>query len=66
MALRCIWGTKECCGCGECQDVGKNRAFCELCRDEIPKGENSFSVSFYQTLCLKCYEIFNGEKPEGA
>ena len=60
MALVCVNGAKECCGCFQCreEDSGEAVSFCSLCGKRIDDGEE-YTELFYSTLCLECLKALH-------
>jgi hypothetical protein len=54
MALVCINGAKECCGCGDCLENGGNSQYvCQFCGRELNRDER-YKSSIFEVLCSKC------------
>lgn len=56
MGYMCIRSSKECDGCGACQE--ERYITCDNCGSEIYEGENYFK-NFDEILCMDClYEMY--------
>lgn len=54
MALVCINGAKECCGCGNCFENGDNSQYmCQFCGKALGRDER-YKNSLFEVLCSKC------------
>lgn len=53
MAMKCINGVSECCGCMSCQEYNEHILRCDDCNGEICYGDDYYDIDDH-VICSDC------------